>query len=51
MLMAERGIDLAYTTILRLLQRFVPEFEKEWNNSANPLGTSSRVDETYIRVR
>ena len=28
-----------------------PEFEKRWNRYARPVGSSWRVDETYIRVR
>ena len=50
-LMAERGVDLAHTTILRWVQHYVPEFEKKWSRFARPVGTSWRVDETYIRVR
>lgn len=50
-MMAERGVDLAHTTILRWVQRYVPEFEKKWNRLARPVGSSWRVDETYIRVR
>ena len=50
-MMAERGIGLAHTTILRWIQRYVPEFEKRWNRYALPLGNSWRVDETYIKVR
>src|ERR1051325_8285218 len=50
-MMAERGIDLAHTTILRWVQRHIPEFEKKWYRFARPVGTSWRVDETYIRVR
>jgi transposase-like protein len=50
-LMAERGIDLAHTTILRWIQRYMPEFEKKWNRYARPVGSSWRVDETYIRVK
>jgi transposase-like protein len=50
-MMAERGVDLSHTTILRWVQRYVPEFEKRWNRYARPVGTSWRVDETYIRVR
>ena len=49
--MAERGINLVHTTILRWVQRYVPEFEKKWSRFARPVGTSWRVDETYIRVR
>ena len=34
-MMAERGIDLAHTTIMRWIQRYVPEFEKRWNRFAS----------------
>lgn len=34
-----------------LVQRYVPEFEKCWNRYAHPVGSSWRVDETYIRDR
>jgi transposase-like protein len=50
-MMAERGLDLAHTTIMRWVQRFVPEFEKRWNRFARKAGRSRRVDETYVRVR
>lgn len=50
-MMAERGVDISHTTILRWVQRFVPEFEKRWNCYARPVGTSWRVDETDIKVR
>ncbi len=30
-MMAERGISLAHTTIMRWIARYVPEFEKRWN--------------------
>jgi transposase-like protein len=50
-MMAERGIALAHTTILRWVQRYVPEFEKRWNRYARPVGDSWRVDETYLKVR
>jgi transposase-like protein len=50
-MMAERGVSLAHTTILRGVQRYVPEFEKKWSRFARPVGIPWRVDETYIRVR
>lgn len=49
-MMAERGVDVSHTTILRWVQRYVPEFNKRWSRYARPVGTSWRVDETYIRV-
>src|SRR5438270_4082527 len=50
-MMSERGIALAHTTILRWVQRYVPEFEKRWRRYALPVGDSWRVDETYLKVR
>jgi hypothetical protein len=50
-MMAERGVEVAHTTILRWVQRYVPEFEKRWGVCAGPVGLSWRVDETYIKVK
>ena len=50
-MMAERGIDLAHTTIMRWVQRYVPEFEKHWQRYARPGGPSWRIDETYVTIR
>ena len=50
-MMAERGIALAHTTILRWVQQYAPDFEKRWKRYALPVGDSWRVDETYLEVR
>jgi len=50
-LMAERGVTVVHTTVLRWVQRFVPIFEKQWKKYARPVGSSWRVDETYIKVK
>ena len=50
-MMAERGLSLAHTTIMRWVQRFVPAFEKRWNRYAHMTGRSWRVDETYVKIR
>lgn len=50
-MMAERGIDVSHTTILRWVQHYVPEFEKRWHHYTRPVGLSWRVDETYVKVR
>src|SRR4028119_73393 len=49
-MMGERGIELAHTTILRWVQRYVPEFERRWSRYARTVGGSWRCDETYIKV-
>ena len=45
-MMAERGLNLAHTTILRWVRRYAPEFVKRWNRFGRSAGRSSRVDET-----
>src|SRR6516165_6727122 len=50
-IMSERGVALVHTTILRWVQRYVPEFEKRWNRYARPVNGSWRCVETYIKVR
>ena len=50
-MMAERGLKLAHTTILRWVRRYAPEFVKRWNRFSRIAGRSWRVDETYLKVR
>ena len=47
-MMTERGIVVAHTTILRWVQRYVPEVEKRWSRYARAANGSWRCDETYI---
>jgi transposase-like protein len=50
-MMAERGLSLAHTTILRWVKRYTPEFVKRWERFGTPAGASWRVDETYVKIR
>jgi len=50
-MMAERGLSLAHTTILRWVQRYTPEFVKRWNRFSTRTAQSWRVDETYLKIR
>jgi len=50
-MMAERGLSVAHTTILRWVRRYTPEFDKRWSRFSAQAGTSRRVDETYVRIR
>ena len=45
-MMAERGLSMAHTTIMRWVHHYVPEFERRWNRFARPVGPSWRVVET-----
>jgi integrase len=50
-MMAERGVVVSHTTIMRWVIRYAPEFEKRWSRFARSVGCSWRVDETYIAIK
>jgi transposase-like protein len=50
-MMAERGLSMVHTTIMRWVHNYAPEFERRWNQFARPAGASWRVDETYVKIR
>jgi transposase-like protein len=50
-IMAERKLSMAHTTIMRWVHHYAPEFERRWTRFARPVGTSWRVDETYVKIR
>lgn len=50
-MIAERGLSLTHTTILRWVKRYTPEFIKRWDRLATTAGRSWRVDETYVKIR
>ena len=39
-MMAERGVTLSHTTIMRWVIRYVPEFEKRWDRFSRSIGSS-----------
>ena len=50
-MMAERGVVVSHTTILRWVQRYVPEYERRWARFSRPVDSSWRMDETAVSVR
>lgn len=50
-MMLERGIQVAPSTICRWVQRYIPEFEKRWDRFSRPVGSSWRMDETFVNVK
>jgi transposase-like protein len=50
-MMAERGLSMVHTTIMRWVHCHAPEFERRWNRFARPAGATWRVDETYVKIR
>ncbi len=49
--MAERGIKVDHTTIIRWVHRYSPEIEKRIRRHLRPTNDSWGVDETYIKVK
>ncbi|MFM8481644.1 MAG: IS6 family transposase [Gammaproteobacteria bacterium] len=50
-MMAEQGIVVSHTTIMRWVLRYVPEYERRWARFARSPGSSWRMDETAVAVR
>ena len=50
-MMAEHGVTLTHTTIMRWVLRYVPEYERRWARFARPVGSSWRTAETAVAVR
>jgi transposase-like protein len=50
-MMAERGVVVSHTTIMRWVLHYVPEYERRWNRFARPVNSSWRMDETAVSVR
>ncbi len=49
--MAERGIVVDHSTLLRWVIRLVPLLDKAFLRHKRPVGCRWRMDETYIKVR
>ena len=47
----ERGVAVDHSTINRWVLKYAPELERTFRTQKRPIGTSWRVDETYIRVK
>ena len=50
-IMEERGVDVDHSTINRWVLKYTPLLETEARRRKRPVGTSWRMDETYIKVK
>jgi transposase-like protein len=50
-MMAERGIEVDHTTIMRWVHQYSPEIEKKVRRYLKPTNDSWKMDETYIKVK
>ena len=51
LMLRDRGVELAHTTLFRWIQAYAPELEKRIRPHLRRSDGSWRVDETYIRVK
>jgi transposase-like protein len=51
LMLADRGVGIAHTTIFRWVQTYAPEVEKRIRPHLRLSNGSWRVDETYVRVK
>ena len=49
-MMAERGVAVSHTTIMRWVRHYVPEYERRWSRFSKPIHPSWRMDETSVSV-
>ena len=50
-MMEERGVEVDHSTLNRWVRKYAPEVEKQFRRRTRPVGTSWRMDETYVRVK
>ena len=51
LMLADRGVEVAHTTLFRWIQAYAPEIDKRIRPHLRLSNGSWRVDETYIRVK
>jgi len=50
-MMTERGISVDHSTIQRWVVKYSPLLEQEFKKHKRPVGSSWRMDETYIKIK
>ena len=50
-MMAERGVEVDHATLNRWVLKYVPMLEQEFRTRKRAVGSSWRLDETYVRVK
>jgi IS6 family transposase len=51
LMLQDRGVNIAHTTIFRWIQAYAPDLEKLIRPHLRPSNGSWRVDETYVKVK
>ena len=49
--MKERGVEVDHSSLNRWVLKYTPQLEKAFRQRKRPVGSSWRMDETYISVK
>jgi transposase-like protein len=50
-MMEERGVEVDQATLNRRVLKYVPQLEAAFRARKPPVGSSWRLDETYVRIK
>ena len=50
-MMEERGVEVDHSTLNRWVIKYIPLLEKQFRARKRPVGSSWRMDETYVKVK
>ena len=50
-MMQERGVEVDHSTLNRWVVKYVPLLDKQFRARKRPVGSSWRMDETYMRIK
>ena len=50
-MMQERGVEVDHSTLNRWVLKYVPLLDQQFRTRKRPVGSSWRMDETYVRIK
>ena len=50
-MMQERGVEVDHSTLYRWVVKYVPLLDEQFRERKRPVGSSWRMDETYVRIK
>jgi transposase-like protein len=50
-MMEERGVEVDHSTLNRWVIKYAPELDRQCRSRKRPVGSSWRLDETYVKIK
>ena len=50
-MMEERGVEVDHSTLNRWVVKYAPELDRQFRSRKRPVGSSWRLDETYVKIK